>query len=176
MVGRTGRHRLVQQHRLVRRLLALLTATDPTGIITGYCFFCTASTAEQSMAESFFALRAHPNPEAYRVWARSAEGPYVADKGFEGAENHRRWQESYGARVIHPPKRNSRKPWSKRLRRWVTSMRQIVERRLRQALQRLRSVAGAAPRVERIASAFGSEDSSAQLLHLAQRPTRSSPT
>jgi hypothetical protein len=39
-------------------------------------------------------------------------------KGFEGAENHRRWHESYGAHVIHPPKRNSRKrSWSKRLRR-----------------------------------------------------------
>ena len=40
---------------------SLLTATDPTGIITGYCF-SAASTADQSMAESFFALRAHPNP------------------------------------------------------------------------------------------------------------------
>ena len=48
-------------------------------------------------------------------------------KGFEGAENHRRWQESYGGRVIHPPKRNSRKAWSKRVRRWVASIRQIVE-------------------------------------------------
>jgi hypothetical protein len=51
----------------------------------------------------------------------------VADKGFEGAENHRRWLDRYGARIIHPPKRNSRKPWPKRLRRWVASIRQIVE-------------------------------------------------
>jgi hypothetical protein len=48
-------------------------------------------------------------------------------KGFEGAENHRRWRESYGACIIHPPKRNSLKPWSKHLRRWVASIRQIVE-------------------------------------------------
>ncbi len=56
-------------------------------------------------------------------------GPYITDKGFEGAQkNHRRWLESYGAQVIHPPKRNSRrKPWSKRLRRWVAGIRQIVE-------------------------------------------------
>jgi hypothetical protein len=55
-------------------------------------------------------------------------GPYIADKGFEGAENHRRWQESYGASIIHPPKRNSRKrSWSKRLRRWVAAIRQIIE-------------------------------------------------
>jgi hypothetical protein len=49
-------------------------------------------------------------------------------KGFEGTENHRRWLENYGAHIIHPPKRNSRKRhWSKRLRRWVASIRQIVE-------------------------------------------------
>src|SRR5215210_7586305 len=54
--------------------------------------------------------------------------PYVADKGFEGAENHRRWLERYGAQIIHPPKRNSKKSsWSKPLRRWVAGIRQIVE-------------------------------------------------
>jgi hypothetical protein len=78
------------------------------------------------MAESFFALRVHPNLRISSVGSISW-GPYVADKGFEGAENHRRWQESYGARVIHPPKRNSHKAWSKRLRRWLASIRQIVE-------------------------------------------------
>jgi hypothetical protein len=30
-------------------------------------------------------------------------------------------------RIIHPPRRNSRKPWPKRLRRWVATIRQIVE-------------------------------------------------
>ena len=54
-------------------------------------------------------------------------GPYVADKGFESIENHKRWLECYEAQVIHPPKRNSRRPWSKRLRRWVAGIRQIVE-------------------------------------------------
>jgi hypothetical protein len=59
----------------------------------------------------------------------SAAGrPYIADKGFEGEENHRRWLENYGAHVIHPPKRNSRKrSWSKRLRQWNAGIRQIVE-------------------------------------------------
>jgi hypothetical protein len=47
---------------------------------------------------------------------------------LEGTENHRRWLENYGANIIHPPKRNSRKQhWSKRLRRWVASIRQIIE-------------------------------------------------
>jgi hypothetical protein len=78
------------------------------------------------LAESFFALRANPNPRLTSVGA-AFSGIYVTDKGFEGAQNYRRWLECYGAEVIHPPKRNSRKPWSKRLRRWIASIRQIVE-------------------------------------------------
>ena len=48
-------------------------------------------------------------------------------KASKALKNHRRWLECYGAEVIHPPKRNSKKPWSKRLRQWVASLRQIVE-------------------------------------------------
>jgi hypothetical protein len=104
----------------------LLTAVDSSGVITGFCFGA-ASTSDQQLAESFFATRAHPNPRLISVGSASS-GPYVADKGFEGAENHRRWLESYGAQIIHPPKRNSRKKrWSKQLRRWVARIRQIVE-------------------------------------------------
>ena len=104
----------------------LLTATDPTGVITGFCFGA-ASTADQPLAETFFAVRANPNPRLISVGS-AFSGAYVADKGFEGEENHRRWLESYGADVIHPPKRNSCKgSWSKRLRRWVAAIRQIVE-------------------------------------------------
>src|SRR5918994_2148229 len=103
----------------------LLTATDPTGVITGFCF-CAASTADQQAAETFFAVRTQQNQSLSSVGSISS-GPYIADKGFEGAENHRRWRESYGACIIHPPKRNSLKPWSKHLRRWVASIRQIVE-------------------------------------------------
>ncbi len=105
---------------------SLLTTVDPTGVITGFCFGA-ASTADQQLAETFFAVRARPNRRLIGVGS-AAGGPYVADKGFEGAENHRRWLESYGAHIIHPPKRNSRKrSWSKRLRRWVAGIRQIVE-------------------------------------------------
>jgi hypothetical protein len=104
---------------------SLLTATDPTGVITGFCFGA-ASTADQQMAETFFAVRTQPNRSLSSVGSISS-GPYIADKGFEGAENHRRWRESYGACIIHPPKRNSLKPCSKHLRRWVASIRQIVE-------------------------------------------------
>jgi hypothetical protein len=52
----------------------------------------------------------------------------VVDKGFEGEDNHRRWLDRYGARVICPPKRRERKrSWPKGLRRWAASIRQIVE-------------------------------------------------
>ncbi len=104
---------------------SLLTAVEPSGAITGFCFGA-ASTADQPLAETFFELRANPNPRLISVGS-AFPGTYVADKGFEGAENRRRWLESYGADLIHPPKRNSKKPWSKHLRRWIASIRQIVE-------------------------------------------------
>jgi hypothetical protein len=105
---------------------SLLAAVDPSGVVTGFCF-AAASTADQQLAETFFAVRAQPNERLISVGSASSR-PYIADKGFEGAENHRRWLENYGAHIIHPPKRNSRKKrWSKRLRRWVASIRQIIE-------------------------------------------------
>jgi len=104
---------------------SLLTAVEPSGVITGFCFGA-ASTADQPLAETFFELRANPNPRLESVGS-AFSGTYVADKGFEGVENRRRWLESYGADLIHTPKRNSKKPWSKGLRRWVAGLRQIVE-------------------------------------------------
>jgi hypothetical protein len=104
----------------------LLVAVDPTGLITGFGF-APASTKDQPLAETFFAVRHRPNPRLSSVGS-PATGPYVADKGFEGEENHRRWLDLYGVRIICPPKRNSRKrSWSKQLRRWVASVRQIIE-------------------------------------------------
>jgi hypothetical protein len=103
----------------------LLCAVAPSGAITGFCF-SAASTADQQAAETFFAVRAWPNPRLIGVDS-ACSGPYVTDKGFEGVENHRRWLDRYGARLICPPKRNARQAWPKRLRRWVAAIRQIVE-------------------------------------------------
>jgi hypothetical protein len=103
----TGRHRMVQQPGMVRRLFSAQSYRS-TGVITGFCFGA-ASTADQQMAEPFFAVRAQPNRSLCSVGSTSSS-PYIAEKGFEGAENHRRWRESYGACIIHPPKRNSLKP------------------------------------------------------------------
>jgi hypothetical protein len=103
----------------------LLAAVAPCGVITGFCFGA-ASTADQQVAETFLAVRAWPNHRLLSVGS-SFSGSYVTDKGFEGAENHRRWLQCYGARLICPPKRNAREVWPKRLRRWVAGIRQIVE-------------------------------------------------
>jgi hypothetical protein len=104
----------------------LLVAVDSTGVITGFGF-ASASTKDQPLAETFFALRARPDCRL-RSAGSAASGPYVVDKGFEGEDNHRRWLDRYGARVICPPKRHGRKrSWPKGLRRWAASIRQIVE-------------------------------------------------
>jgi hypothetical protein len=102
----------------------LIVAVDPKGVITG---FACASTKDQPLAETFFALRARPDPRLGSAGS-VASGPYVVYKGFEGEDNHRRWLDHYGAQVICPPKRSAHKrSWPKRLRRWAASIRQIVE-------------------------------------------------
>jgi hypothetical protein len=104
---------------------SLLACVAPSGAIRGFCF-SAASTSDQRIAETFFAVRETPNERLISVGSASG-GDYVVDKGFEGAENHRRWLDVYGARVVCPPKRNAREVWPKSLRRWVAAIRQIVE-------------------------------------------------
>src|SRR5215211_3992350 len=73
------------------RGLPFALAVNPTGVITGFGF-CAASATDQQVAETFFAIRHRPNSRLPSVGS-AAWGPYVADKGFEGEENHRRWLE-----------------------------------------------------------------------------------
>jgi len=103
----------------------LLVAVNPVGVITGFGFG-PASTKDQPLAETFFAVRSCPHPGLPGVGA-PALGPYVTDKGFEGQASHQLWQQSYGATVLCPPKRNSKRPWPRRWRRWLAGIRQIVE-------------------------------------------------
>jgi hypothetical protein len=103
----------------------LLVSCDPRGVITGFGF-ASASTKDQPLAETFFAVRAQPNARLGSAGTASS-GPYVVDKGFEGAENRQWWLRHYGAQLICPPKRSAREVWPKRLRRWVAGIRQIVE-------------------------------------------------
>ena len=103
----------------------VLLAVNPVGAITGFGFG-PASTKDQPLAETFFALRRHAHPRLPSVGA-PARGPYVVDKGFEGQANQVLWRQTYGAQGICPPKRNSRTPWPKSLRRWLAGVRQVVE-------------------------------------------------
>ncbi len=65
--------------------------------MTGFGF-CAASSTDQQAAETFFAVRHRPEAALPSV-GRASSGPYVTDKGFEGAENHERWLDLYGVRV-----------------------------------------------------------------------------
>jgi hypothetical protein len=103
----------------------LLLAVNSVGVITGFGFG-PARTKDQPLAETFFALRRRPHPGLLSAGS-PALGPYVVDKGFEGQANQARWWQTYGAQVLGPPKRNSRTPWPKTLRRWLASVRQVVE-------------------------------------------------
>jgi hypothetical protein len=103
----------------------LLVAVNPVGVITGLGFG-PASTKDQPLAETFFALRRWPQLGLPSV-GTPALGLYVVDKGFEGQANHTTWRQLYGAQVLCPPKRNSKTPWPKSLRRWLAGVRQIVE-------------------------------------------------
>lgn len=94
-------------------------------MITGFGLGA-ASTKDQPLADTFFALRRYPQA-AWQGAGTPAQGPYVVDKGFEGVAWHTVWQQHYGAAVICPPKRNSARPWPKRLRRWLAGIRQMVE-------------------------------------------------
>lgn len=104
----------------------VITSVTPTGVITGFGM-APASTKEQPFAETFLAARAVQESRLPEV-GLPAVGWYVADNGFCGLKRHRRWRDAYGAYLISPPKRTvSRRPWPRWLRRWLASIRQIVE-------------------------------------------------
>jgi hypothetical protein len=67
------------------------------------------------------AARAYPQPGLASVGAL-AQGPYLTDPGFEGAK-----RAADGAEVISPPKRSQRKNWPKPWRRYLASLRQLIE-------------------------------------------------
>jgi hypothetical protein len=107
----------------------MLLASTPEGIITGFGI-SPASDKEQPMAETFFCLRANASEDISSIASigQNSNGCYYpVDKGFEGRKNQRLWKEQYGVTIIYSPRRNSREPWSKELRKWLASIRQIVE-------------------------------------------------
>ena len=103
----------------------VLLAVNPVGVITGFGY-APASVKDQPLAETFLAVRHQPEARLRSVGA-PAQGPYVADKGFEGQAWHMHWYQAYGTEVICPPKRNSTCPWSRAWRRWLAGIRQIID-------------------------------------------------
>jgi hypothetical protein len=101
----------------------LLISTNPEHAIAG---FGEGSAKEQPLTETLGALRRQAERTIPGV-GRPALGHYVADAGFAGAETHQRWRLLYQGDVISPPQTNSPVAWSKELRRWLQSHRQIVE-------------------------------------------------
>ena len=81
----------------------LLLATTPEGVITGFGL-SPASAKDQPMAETFFYLRANPDPRVASIGETACGQYYPVDKGFEGPKNHERWRKAYRAYVICPPK------------------------------------------------------------------------
>ncbi len=84
----------------------MLTAVDPTGVITGFCFG-SASTAAQPLAETFFALRARPNPRLGSVGAlcccpykvHKINGHRLADILYQLAASERSTVQSFRAHI-----------------------------------------------------------------------------
>jgi hypothetical protein len=103
----------------------LLIGVTPHGVITGFCF-AAGSAKEQPMTEMLLALRSQVRPAIPSV-GRPALGPYLADQGFAGDRTHEMWRAMYGATVISEPQVNSRDTWDEKSRRWLHSVRQIVE-------------------------------------------------
>lgn len=103
----------------------LLLAATPEGVITGFGFG-EGSAKDQPLAETMLALRYQDEPLLPSV-GRPALGHYVVDEGFVGKKNHERWRLRYGAHIVCQPAHNSKVQWPKPLRRWLHSVRQIIE-------------------------------------------------
>jgi hypothetical protein len=103
----------------------LLISVTPDGVITGFGF-AEGSAKEQPMTETMLALRNQGRPAIASV-GKPALGYYVADQGFAGDKTHKEWRILYDGDVISEPQSNSKTIWPKRLRRWLHSIRQLVE-------------------------------------------------
>jgi hypothetical protein len=104
----------------------LLLCVNPMGVITGFGFGA-ASTHDHLLASTLFAARQHPSARLPSA-GLPAQGYYIADKGFAGQQPHRRWKVQAGVEIVTPPHQSSkRERWPKALRRWLASIRQIIE-------------------------------------------------
>ena len=103
----------------------LLVATTPGGVITGWGIG-PASANDRTLAETFFAARADPQPGLPGVGTQTSDR-YVADMGFSGLDCQPHWEAAYGAVVVSAPQTGSKRAWSKPWRRWIAGIRQGIE-------------------------------------------------
>lgn len=105
----------------------LLATVTPTGVITGVVFG-PASTNDHPLAETLFALRAHPQPGDFALAGQAAGCVYLGDSGFAGMTSHSQWKALYEAAMVAPPQREQhQRGWTPEARREHASRRQIVE-------------------------------------------------
>ena len=81
--------------------------------------FPRCSRHDQHLAATLFAARQTPSPRLPSA-GLSARGSYVADKGVAGERPPEQWKEQYQVDLISPPHQRSK-------RRWLASLRQIIE-------------------------------------------------
>jgi hypothetical protein len=104
----------------------LLLCVTPAGVITGFGFG-SASTHDQHLAATVFAARQHPSSRLPSA-GLPAQGSYVADKGEACERPRRRWQAQRQIDLVTPPHQSSKRiHWPNALRRWLASLRQIIE-------------------------------------------------
>lgn len=104
--------------------LHALTCCTRAGVITG-SGLAPASANDQRLAETFFQARQIHAARLPGV-GRPAAGHYVADTGFDRPATPQFWPQQCGAQMVSMPYRNQRR-WPPALRRWLASLRQIVE-------------------------------------------------
>jgi hypothetical protein len=104
----------------------LLLCVNSMGVMTGFGFG-PASTHDQLLATTLFAARKTPSPRLPSA-GLPAQGSYVEDLGFAGERPRRRWQAQQQVDLVTPPHQRSKcMRWPKALRRWLASIRQIIE-------------------------------------------------
>jgi hypothetical protein len=102
-----------------------LIAVNAIGVITGFAF-SAASEKDQSLADTFLALRRWPNAALPTV-GRYTPAFYLADNGFEGAATAQHWKRDYAATVVAAPAHLQEDRWHPRWWLWFKSLRQLVE-------------------------------------------------
>lgn len=105
--------------------LKLLSVVSRVGAITGFGLG-PGNSGDHLLAETLLCARQRPTPRLPSA-GYSLDACYIADTGFAGQQVRVRWWRTYGARVITQPEQKRPHRWPKRLRRWLASLREIVE-------------------------------------------------